>query len=63
MLVYLVAVAELVLTDSIILIGSDSVPPHRLRPILLHTDAMLQSYTAEKWVTCNGMAGGHHSSM
>ena len=42
-IVYLVAVAEVVLTVSMPLIGTESVPPHRLCSILLHTDAMLQS--------------------
>ena len=42
-LVYLVTAAEVVLTGSMSLVGSKFVPTRRLRPILLHTDAMLQS--------------------
>ena len=42
--VYLVAVAQLGLTVRISLIGTESVPPHRLCSVLLHTDAMLHSH-------------------
>ena len=40
-LVYLVTVPEVVLTVSMSLIGTESVPPHRLRFIPLHADALL----------------------
>ena len=41
---YPVAIAEAILAESISLIGTESVPPHRIRLILLHTDAMLYTH-------------------
>ena len=50
--VYLVAVGKAVLTESISLIGTESVPPHRLCSILLHTDAMLHSHNDQCRKVC-----------
>ena len=50
-LVYLVTVAKAVPTARVSLIGTESIPPHRLRHILLHTGTLLHSHTI---VTING---------